>query len=78
MRQRKIEKHRSRLTAHTNSVGEEITGIRHEGDQAALDMRIACQLRVLETKGAAKAKCHAKRHGDEEGEQENPHSVEQG
>lgn len=78
MRQRKTEKHRSRLTAHTNSVGEEVTGIRHESDQAAFNMRIACQLRVLKTKGAAKAKCHAKRHGDKEGEQEDPHSVKQG
>lgn len=42
-----------RRTAHAETVGKEITGIGHERDQTTLDVRVAGQVRMLETERTA-------------------------
>ena len=55
-----------RLTAHAQSVREEITGIRHQRNDTALDVRIQRQIRMLEPERAHEPENDAERHGDGE------------
>lgn len=49
-------------TAHAQSVRKEITRIRHQRHETALDMRKARQVAVLETQRAPEAKEHPEQH----------------
>lgn len=64
-----------RRTAHTETVGEEITRVCHQGDYTTLDMRITSQMRVFQTQRTAQPKSDTEEHGPGEGEEENADSV---
>lgn len=66
-----------RLTAHADAVAEEVAGVRDERDDTALYVGVRREVRVLEAERACQAKGHAKRHGHEEGEEEDAHAVEE-
>lgn len=64
-------------TAHAQSVREEVRRVRHKCNDAALDLRVGGQVRVLETERAHEAERDTEQHGYEEREQEDADTVEE-
>ena len=68
---------RAALTSHAHAIAEEVARVGDQRDEAALQLRIGAQARVLEHQTAAQPKADAERHAEGEDEEEEPEAVEE-